>query len=567
MQQAMKPEDSTRTIRVRLEAFASVAGGTLSAGAAAIAVHQASGSWLASLFAVQVLAGLVGAWVDLRVRQRLGALDAIGTAANDFGDGQEARRVDEEALGLLGSAGVAFNAMLDGLEITSARVLARMRRVRDLPERISGVLGDIQTSADSREEAVEETASLLANINSSMGLIATRVEDLSTAADESSSSILEMGSSVEEVARNTASLHESFEVSSSAVHQMSASIRQVAESADLLRQMAEESSVSMNAMDLSIQEVGGHVQEASSLTQTVNGEAKEGGDAVAATIQDIEQINSLIQDAKGGLGKLVSRLGEISTIMSSIGDINDETNLLSLNAAIIAAQAGEQGKAFLVVANHVKTLATRTAIATRDVEQLLSAVQSESDAAVKSMENGVGAIEQGVSRSRTAGRALSAIQRSSGEASSRVADIARVSEQQTRNSKMITHSVQETSVQIQQISEAMAEQASVSERMLETSQSALSMCQHVHRSTNEQRETGRYISSSVSSITEMIQGIHVSIAEHRTASESVSEAVFRLLDNSRTSAEHIPELNTMLSELRDSAEEIVGELQRFEKAQ
>ena len=64
-------------------------------------------------------------------------------------------------------------------------------------------------------------------------------------------------------------------------------------------------------------------------------------------------------DAREVLEKLVERIGEIGQILNVIGEINDETNLLSLNAAIIAAQAGEQGKAFAVVANHVKTLAKR----------------------------------------------------------------------------------------------------------------------------------------------------------------------------------------------------------------
>jgi methyl-accepting chemotaxis protein len=318
-------------------------------------------------------------------------------------------------------------------------------------------------------------------------------------------------------------------------------------------------------MDRSIQEVSSNALEASNLTERAHAGATAGAEAVGATITDIEKISSLTNEAKDRLGGLVSRISQIGSILAAIDEINNETKLLSLNAAIIAAQAGEQGKAFLVVANHVKTLATRTASATRDVEQLITAVQSESDAAVHSMETGIGAIEQGVGRSRTAGKALAAIQHSSQEANSRVAEIARASEQQMENSKQIARATQETSGQIQQISEAMAEQTSVGERMLESSQSALDMCQHVHRSTDEQRETGRYINSSINSITEMIQGIKLSIAEHRTASESVAESMYRLLDNSRTSAQHIPELNAMLVELRDSAEEIVSDLQRFEE--
>ena len=90
------------------------------------------------------------------------------------------------------------------------------------------------------------------------------------------------------------------------------------------------------------------------------------------------------------------------------------------------------------------------------------------------------------------------------------------------------------------------------------------MCRHVHRSTDEQRETGRYITESISTITEMIQRIQDSTASHANASESVSQAVSRLLANAQKSAEQIPQVNGMVHELRAHAEEIIGELSRFE---
>ena len=71
-------------------------------------------------------------------------------------------------------------------------------------------------------------------------------------------------------------------------------------------------------------------------------------------------------------------IGEIGNIATVIGGISDETNLLSLNAAIIAAQAGEHGKAFAVVADQVKTLARRTTASTKEIERLIADVQARS---------------------------------------------------------------------------------------------------------------------------------------------------------------------------------------------
>jgi methyl-accepting chemotaxis protein len=152
--------------------------------------------------------------------------------------------------------------------------------------------------------------------------------------------------------------------------------------------------------------VSSNALEASALTERAHSGAAVGAEAVRATIKDIEQISALTNEAKDRLGGLVSRVCKIGNILAAIDEINDETKLLSLNAAIIAAQAGEQGKAFLIVANHVKTLSQRTAGSTHDIETLIADIEAESTGAVRAMEAGIEAVAKGVERSRDAGEAL-----------------------------------------------------------------------------------------------------------------------------------------------------------------
>ena len=536
------------------------------AGVSAALAFGATGSAGVALLATVVVAAGCAWLVDLRARRALRFLDQLDVAAERLRGGGGLEQISADDLGDFAGAADSFNRIFAGLGEVAMRVLSQIAVVRGLPERMGNVVAEIEASAEAQEEAVEETASLLANINTSIAGINQRVENLSNAADESSSSILQMGSSVDEVARNAASLHESVEACTSSVHEMSASIRQVADSAESVQRMAEESASSMIEMDRAVQEVGGYVREAASLSEKVSEGAEQGSQAVTATIEDIGRIRNLTHEAKQGLGQLVSRISEIGDILKVIGDINDETNLLSLNAAIIAAQAGEQGKAFLVVANHVKVLAQRTASSTKDIAQLISAVRSESDSAVHSMDAGMEAIEQGVNRSRVAGESLASIRRSAHESSTRVAEIERATEEQARTSTLVARSVQDTSTQVQQISTAMAEQSTASDEMLRNAEAALELCRHVHRSTEEQRETGRYITGSISSITEMIRAIQEGTANHATASQSVSVAVTSLLDNARKSSENIPEVRAMMSGLGESAEAIMADLAPFEGA-
>jgi methyl-accepting chemotaxis protein len=426
--------------------------------------------------------------------------------------------------------------------------------VRGLPSRLERTFGSIEEATSNQEEAVEETASLVANMKQSMLTIGERVEVLLQSSDASASSVLEMSSSIDEVASNTATLHEVVEASTSSVHEMGASIRQVAQGAESVQAMAESTASSVIQMDRSVQEVSSNALEASSLTERAHSGASAGAEAVRATITDIEQISSLTNEAKDRLGGLVSRISQIGNILAAIDEINDETKLLSLNAAIIAAQAGEQGKAFLVVANHVKTLSQRTAASTHDIESLIADIETESSGAVRAMEAGIKAVDQGVERSRDAGAALVTIQEACRDASERVGEIARATAEQSRSSKGVAESTQTTSTQIQQIGLAIREQRRASESMLESAERALETCGHVHRSTEEQRQTSRQITIAISDIADMVRAIGEQTTVHARASESVSESVLHLLDNARQSGSAIEPIQNWVNELAQNAE-------------
>jgi len=512
----------------------------------------ASGGWVA-LAIVLTLAGQRALWEGIAGPVRL-TLEAVQKIAQGDFDA----RLTPEDLGYLSDYSETLNALCETQQRISEGVSDVVGRLQEVPERIFEAIEEIEGGRESTEEAVEETASLLVNINTSIRGINGEVESLSRATDEASSSILEMGGSIDEVARNTGSLHDSVDASTSSIHEISASIRQVAESADAVQNMAEESAAAMVQMDRAIQEVSQHVSEASGLTESVSQGAQAGSQAVGATIDGIAEIRAQTLEAKQVLERLAERIGEIGEIVNVIGGINDETNLLSLNAAIIAAQAGEQGKAFAVVANHVKTLAQRTTSSTKEIEGLIRAVQQESSNAVTAMGAGIEAVETGVERSRKAGEELEKIRSSSGEASSRVAEIARATGEQSRNSKHVAEAAQRTSSMVQQISTAMSEQSRAGEKMLQNAEAALEMCRQVHRSTEEQKESGRFITASISSVTEMIRSIQQNTESHGAASEAVAEAVTRILEIARKSGERIPEVVSSLESLRAEARSLAG---------
>jgi methyl-accepting chemotaxis protein len=479
-------------------------------------------------------------------------------AVTRIAEGDFTTRIRAVELGPLGHYAEVLNRLADSQRRMIAGIVRVLDRLQEIPEQVYDSMEEIDSGRMQTEEAVEETASLLANIDTSIRGITGEVESLLSSTEEASSSILEMQSSIEQVSQSVGSLHDSVESSSASIQGMTASMREVAQNADAVHTVAEESAVAMTEMDRAIQEVGEHVRQASVLTDQVNERAEEGSEAVAATIEGIRTIRDQTRDTKEVLERLAERTGEIGEIVNVIGSINAETNLLSLNAAIIAAQAGEQGKAFAVVANHVKTLAQRTASSTKEIEALIRAVQEESSNAVSAMASGIEAVEAGVARSRTAGDQLTSIRASSHEASARVAEIARATAEQTRNSKHVAKAAQQTSSMVQQISSAVGQQSRAGDELLKNAESALELCRLVHRSTEEQRESSRFVTASISAINDMVRSIQSNTEHHGVASQAVAEAVRRILEVARKSGERTPEVMSALAELREQARSLAG---------
>ena len=128
--------------------------------------------------------------------------------------------------------------------------------------------------------------------------------------------------------------------------------------------------------------------------------------AVRETIDGMEQVRQSVVEANAVVSRLGERSMAIGKILNVIEDVAEQTNLLALNAAILAAQAGEYGKGFSVVAAEIRDLSERTASSTRDIANLIRGVQEEVENALRVTSAGSSLVENGVTLSHEAGKAL-----------------------------------------------------------------------------------------------------------------------------------------------------------------
>lgn len=177
--------------------------------------------------------------------------------------------------------------------------------------------------------------------------------------------------------------------------------------------------------------------------------AANGAAIVQETIEGMTRIADRVKDTAQVVGTLGNRSDQIGEIIATIEDIADQTNLLALNAAIEAARAGEQGRGFAVVADEVRALAERTTKATKEIGEMIKAIQNETRDVVRSMEEGVGEVERGADSSKKSGEALQQILNQINDVTMQIHQIATAAEEQTATTGEITSNVHQVSEVVQ----------------------------------------------------------------------------------------------------------------------
>ncbi len=169
--------------------------------------------------------------------------------------------------------------------------------------------------------------------------------------------------------------------------------------------------------------------------------ATQGSAVVGHSIAVMNTIAERVQRAASTVDALGVRSEQIGAIIGTIEDIADQTNLLALNAAIEAARAGEQGRGFAVVADEVRALAERTTRATKEIGEMIKAIQKETKDAVSSMEQSVTQVEQGTSHAAESGRSLQEILDIINDVTEQISQIATAAEEQTATTREISSNV------------------------------------------------------------------------------------------------------------------------------
>jgi methyl-accepting chemotaxis protein len=251
----------------------------------------------------------------------------------------------------------------------------------------------------------------------------------------------------------------------SAAGQMYDSAEQIANGADQAAAQAGAVATASEEMSATSSEIAQNCTMAAESSQRATGSASEGVSVVKATVAGMDRIAKRVKQTATTVESLGARSDQIGEIVGTIEDIADQTNLLALNAAIEAARAGEQGRGFAVVADEVRALAERTTKATKEIGQMIRAIQTETKGAVASMEEGVSEVEKGTKDAANSGKVLEQILEQVNAVTMQINQIATAAEEQTATTTEITNNIQQITEVVQSSTGSSQESASAASRL------------------------------------------------------------------------------------------------------
>ncbi|GAB6043683.1 methyl-accepting chemotaxis protein [Endothiovibrio diazotrophicus] len=254
--------------------------------------------------------------------------------------------------------------------LVNSLLLNKLRRVSEVARAIS--------NNDISHQCSLESADLIGEIIDSFNRMTERLRDVIGQISDASTRLNSASGTMNEVANET---HTGIQEQRLATNR----------AADAMGQMLER-----------IREVSTHSGEAAGAAREASKAAAGGREVVEANIRTVDALVEEVARAAAVMDQLADHSREIGGVLDVIRGIAEQTNLLALNAAIEAARAGEQGRGFAVVADEVRTLATRTQQSTEEIQQMIEGLQQKAGEAVEVMGRGRERAEQNAGQAHDA---------------------------------------------------------------------------------------------------------------------------------------------------------------------
>lgn len=326
---------------------------------------------------------------------------------------------------------------------------------------------------------------------------------------------------VADIANNADVVRDAVNSTQSASTQISASIDEVGTNINQLSDFMDKSISAMTEIAATIKEVDDNSVSSHKMSELVLDHAEGGVSSVQETLTGLNGISRGVAQAAGTIDQLSQRGEEISTITTVITEIAQKTNLLALNAAIIAAQAGEQGRSFAVVAEEIRGLSQKTAHSSEAIARLIRDIHANTSEVVSQVRNVETLVDQGVVLGGKTEKSLGQILSSATSAKDMSQNIRHATREVSRSAEFVTQSIEELGEMTDQVSTASREQAKGTHGIVRSIEDIREMADEMAKVAIQQRQDSSDIEAAVVSVADMADQIFDEMDARSEQSRSV----------------------------------------------
>lgn len=298
--------------------------------------------------------------------------------------------------------------------------------------------------------------------------------------------LFEVTSSTEQVAFSSEQLQIVTEETSKTATSISSSIQDIANGSEDADKAVSDVSSTITQVSGGIQQIASNAQVVTSVSKKASEHAQVGNQALHNAIKQMNSISRTVNNSAEVIKVLGQRTAAIGQISDVITNIADQTQLLSLNASIEAARAGDRGRGFAVVAEEVKKLADQSASHAKEIASLIEEIQKETDRAVEAMEAGTTEVMQGMQVMEHADKSFRSILEAIDDVTRQIEEVSTSTEQMASSTNQVVDSMFQISKITELVSEgtqniaAAAEQQTASMQQIAGSADSLSeMADHL----------------------------------------------------------------------------------------
>ena len=431
-------------------------------------------------------------------------------------------------------------------------------------EQLTLTLKNVSDAATRQSRSIDSVVLAIKDANQSQKGITESTEKLSSAAAENVTSLLEIRATAEEIASSTERLFKAVEDSYAMIAETSQTSKAIAESAIGLSVATESTTSSVNEINTSIREVEENSKRSSEMASKVRELLTDQGTlAIADAIDAVEKIVDEVNRSSMIIKRLDERSKGIEKILHVIKEITEKTNLLSLNAAILAVQAGEYGKSFSVVADEIRTLSDRTSSSAKEIANIVDTIKKDIREAVDAIAAGVKSADYGKMMIFKAGEAMGQTLESAQRSVQMAKIIERATEEQVEALRQIGLSMENIQGMIGQVTRATEEQEKSSSHLLDSIGDIKEVAEIVKRGTQEHASGTNLITKNIELTSSMVSQINQAAQEQLRVNEKIVTSIEEVKRTINTTATDIEEIAISLNTLREEIETLKRETEIF----